>query len=102
MNEPVSGLSSSEERFEHARQKAGLFLAPVLLLVLWFSPIGGLGIDAHHLLAILGAIVTLWITEAVPLPVTALLGPALCVLAGVGPAKEVFRSFAQTEEGKKS
>ena len=94
MNEPVSCLSSSEERFEHVRQKAGLFLAPAFLLVLWFAPMGGLGADAHRLLAILGAVVTLWITEAVPLPVTALLGPALCVLAGVGPAKEVFRSFA--------
>jgi sodium-dependent dicarboxylate transporter 2/3/5 len=49
---------------------------------------------AHRLLAILGLVVTLWITESIPLPVTALFGPSLCVLLGIGPAKDVFRSFA--------
>jgi sodium-dependent dicarboxylate transporter 2/3/5 len=33
-------------------------------------------------------------TEAIPLAVTAMLGPALCVLLGIGPAKETFRAFA--------
>jgi sodium-dependent dicarboxylate transporter 2/3/5 len=94
MNELAAVLSDREERFEQLRRKAGLFLAPVVLLALWFMPLRGLNEAAHHLLAVLGAVVTLWITEAVPLPVTALLGPVLCVMTGIGDAKAVFRSFA--------
>lgn len=87
-------LTPAEERFEQFRQRAGLIVAPILFAVLWFIPVRGLSENGHLLLAVLGAVVTLWITEAVPLPVTALLGPTLCVLLGIGPAKEVFRSFA--------
>ena len=36
----------------------------------------------------------LWMTEALPLSVTALLGAALCVVLGVAPAKQVFAPFA--------
>jgi sodium-dependent dicarboxylate transporter 2/3/5 len=35
------------------------------------------------------------VTEALPLPVTALLGAVACVVAGVAPAKEVFRPFSE-------
>jgi sodium-dependent dicarboxylate transporter 2/3/5 len=94
MNEPLPALSAREERFERLRQRAGLFLAPIVLLALWFAPLSGLSDAAHHLLAVLGAVVVLWITEAIPLPVTALLGPVLCVVTGIGDAKAVFRSFA--------
>jgi sodium-dependent dicarboxylate transporter 2/3/5 len=94
MNEPAAILSAREERFERIRQQTGLLLAPLILLALWFAPLPGLSENAHRLLAILGAVVTLWITESLPLPVTALLGPVLCVLTGIGGAEEVFRSFA--------
>jgi sodium-dependent dicarboxylate transporter 2/3/5 len=50
--------------------------------------------EAVSLAVIIGAVVTLWITEALPLAVTALLGAVACVLAGVAPAREVFRPFA--------
>src|SRR5687768_11884931 len=36
----------------------------------------------------------LWITEALPMPVTALIGAAACVLLQIAEAKEVFASFA--------
>jgi len=39
-------------------------------------------------------VVVLWVTEALPLPVTALLGAAVCVVLGVAPAREVFAPFA--------
>ena len=42
----------------------------------------------------LGAVVVLWVTEALPLAVTALLGASVCVLLQVAPAKEVFAPFA--------
>jgi sodium-dependent dicarboxylate transporter 2/3/5 len=50
--------------------------------------------QAQALAVIVAAVVVLWITEALPLAVTALLGAAACVLAGVAPAQEVFAPFA--------
>jgi len=50
--------------------------------------------EALTLAPILLLVIVLWVTEALPLAVTALLGAALCVVAGVAPAKEVFRPFA--------
>lgn len=50
--------------------------------------------EALALAPILVAVIVLWMTEALPLAVTALLGAVACVLAGVAPAKEVFRPFA--------
>ena len=38
--------------------------------------------------------IVLWMTEALPLPATALLGPMLAVLLGVAPAATVFAPFA--------
>ncbi|MFM8635418.1 MAG: SLC13 family permease [Planctomycetia bacterium] len=50
--------------------------------------------EAQVLAPILVAVIVLWVTEALPLAVTALLGAVACVVAGVAPAKEVFRPFA--------
>lgn len=94
MEEPHGILSEQEEKFQRLRQRAGFILAPLILLLLWFIPIAGLGVEAHKLLAILGFVITLWMTEAIPMPVTALLGPALCVIAGIDSAKNVFKNFA--------
>src|SRR5215211_3171984 len=55
---------------------------------------GGLTTPAHRLAAIMGAVVVLWVTEALPLPVTALLGASACVVLQVAPAKDVFAPFA--------
>ena len=38
--------------------------------------------------------ITFWMTEALPLPVTALVGPTLAVLLGVAPVRTVFAPFA--------
>jgi len=75
-------------------QRVGALLAPAVLLLLLFLPFPGLTPQAHRLAGILGAVVVLWVTEALPLPATALLGAAVCVLLGVAPAKEVFAPFA--------
>ncbi len=42
----------------------------------------------------MGLVIVFWITEALPLPVTALLGPALAVLFQVAPVADTFRPFA--------
>jgi sodium-dependent dicarboxylate transporter 2/3/5 len=84
----------SEERFDYLRRTIGLVAAPVVFVVFWALPVVGLGVQAHRLLAVLGAVVVLWMTESIPLALTALLGPALGVLLGIGSAKEIFRGFA--------
>jgi sodium-dependent dicarboxylate transporter 2/3/5 len=63
----------------------------VLMLAL---PLGTLTPDAHRLAAILAMMVVLWITEALPLAITALVGPVLTVVFGVAPARTAFAPFA--------
>jgi sodium-dependent dicarboxylate transporter 2/3/5 len=92
--EPRATLSAGEQRFDRLRQQAGFVLAPALFLIIWFVPLPGLSEPAHRLAAVLGAVMVLWVTEAIPLPVTALLGPAICVVAGIAPARDIFKSFA--------
>ncbi len=89
-----ANLSPAEERFERMRKHLGWYLAPAVLVALWFIPFPGLSLPARHLFAIVGMALTLWMTEAIPLAATALLAPALCVVAGLGSAREVFKPFA--------
>jgi solute carrier family 13 (sodium-dependent dicarboxylate transporter), member 2/3/5 len=49
---------------------------------------------AHRLGAILAMMVVLWMTEALPLAVTALIGPVLAILLGVAQARVAFAPFA--------
>ena len=76
------------------RRTVGFFLAPAVFLTLLALPLAGLSPQAHRLAAIMATVVVLWMTEALPLPVTALLGASACVVLGVAPAKEVFAPFA--------
>jgi sodium-dependent dicarboxylate transporter 2/3/5 len=76
------------------RHRVGAWLAPAVFLLLLLLPLSGLSLPAHRLGAVLGAVVVLWVTEALPLPVTALLGAAACVVLRVAPAKDVFAPFA--------
>ncbi|MFM9032381.1 MAG: hypothetical protein ACKOTF_17255, partial [Opitutaceae bacterium] len=63
-------LSEAEERFDRLRRRLGWYLAPAVLVTLWFLPIPGLSEPARHLFAIVGMALTLWITEAIPLAAT--------------------------------
>jgi solute carrier family 13 (sodium-dependent dicarboxylate transporter), member 2/3/5 len=76
------------------RARIGAVVAPSVFFLLLVLPMGDLTTPAHHLAAILGGVVVLWVTEALPLPVTALLGASMCVVLGVAPAREVFAPFA--------
>jgi sodium-dependent dicarboxylate transporter 2/3/5 len=80
------------ERFDRSRQTLGLWLGPVAFLGVLVSPTG-LEPSAHRLAAVFALVVVFWITEAIPLPATALLGPALAVVLGVAGAREAFASF---------
>jgi len=83
------------EKFESWRQRISLFLGPLLALVLLLVPMPELSPQAHTLAAIISWIVIWWIGEPVPIPVSAILGAVLCILAGVGSAKAVLAPFAE-------
>ena len=86
-------LSPGEERFELWRRRAGLILGPLAALAVYLFA-SGLPAAEQRLAAILTLVIVFWITEAIPIPATALLGPALAVVAGVADAATVFRPFA--------
>ncbi|HEV2802528.1 MAG TPA: SLC13 family permease [Pyrinomonadaceae bacterium] len=92
--EAVEQISEGEARFERVRRVVGLLLAPTVFALLLLLPLQGLKPEAHRLAAVMAAVVVLWITEALPLPMTALLGAAACVVLRVAPAREVFAPFA--------
>ncbi len=86
-------LSKEEVLFERRRLTVGLFLGPAVFAALLAFPPSGLTPEAGRLAAVVAWVVVWWVTEAVPIPVTALLGPALAILLGTGGAKEMFASF---------
>jgi sodium-dependent dicarboxylate transporter 2/3/5 len=91
---PIEVLSPGEIAFERVRGRIGVVLAPAIFIGLLLLPMEGVKPEAHRLAAILAAVVVLWVTEALPMPVTALLGAAMAVVLKVAPAREVFAPFA--------
>ncbi len=77
-------LSPAEERFERRRRTIGLFLGPVAFFVVLLIPFELDG-NQHRLAAILALVVVWWVTEAIPIPVTAILGVALVALLEATP-----------------
>lgn len=87
-------LSPAEERFERWRNTVGLFLGPIVAIILAWMPMPSLTYQAHTLAAVIGWIVVWWICEPIPIPMTAVVGAVLCVLFGVAPAAKVLGPFA--------
>src|SRR5262245_49699728 len=87
-------LTPAEMAFEKKRQSAGLVMAPALFVLVWFLPLSGLPAPAHRLAAILAGVITLWMTEALPLPVTGMLGVSLAVILGVDSAAQALEPFS--------
>ncbi len=94
MTLPNALLSPAEERFESWRRRIGLLAGPVLFVGLWCLPIPSQPAAVHRMLAVMGLVGTWWLTEALPLAATALLGPALCVVLGISPARDALRPFS--------
>src|SRR5690349_12760795 len=92
--ESPASQSNGESRLLQWRTIGGLVAAPVLFGVVLLWPVPSLNSAAHRLAAILAAVIALWVTEAIPLPLTALIGAAACVLLQIAPADEVFQPFA--------
>lgn len=136
---PIEELTPMEQAFERIRHRLGLFVAPVVFVMMLVLPIHALddkppadapvteaipgsavstepipvvkpkpGTDLlyeympskrQRLAAVMVAVVILWMTEALPMPLTALLGAAACIILQIGSsakdtAKEVFTPFA--------
>lgn len=88
-------LSPAEERFEKGRRTVGLFLAPLITVVFLLVPIG-IPREQHVLAAVLLGVITLWISEAVPIPIGGLLGVAVAVFLGVAPVDDVLGPFGSS------
>ena len=91
--EAVETYSPAEEQFNRRRRSVGMIGGPLVLIALLLLPIP-IPAAAHRLAAILLMMVILWVTEALPLAVTALIGPVLAIILQVAPARTVFAPFA--------
>jgi solute carrier family 13 (sodium-dependent dicarboxylate transporter), member 2/3/5 len=94
--EPVGSVevySPAEELFNRRRRTFGLYAGPAILLILLVGPLP-VARPAHTLAAIMAMMVVFWVTEALPLAVTALIGPVLAVVLGVVPVRVALAPFA--------
>ncbi len=90
----VEAVSAGEESFERWRRTIGLFLGPVISLLVWFLPMAALTPQGHRLAAVGALVVVWWVTEPIPLAATALVGVVLTVLTGISSAVDAFTPFA--------
>ena len=87
-------MEQKNNSFDNKRRAVGAIIGPLCAILLWMLPIQGINEEAHHLLAIMAMVAIWWITEPVPIAVTSLLGPTLCVLLGVAKMSDAFANFA--------
>jgi sodium-dependent dicarboxylate transporter 2/3/5 len=87
-------LTEAEERFERYRQAIGYWLGPAAFALVLLVPLPSLSPEAHRLAAVMSWVLIYWVCEPVPMAVTALFGPALCVVLGVADAKTLLASFS--------
>jgi sodium-dependent dicarboxylate transporter 2/3/5 len=98
LDEQEGRLSEAEKRFERRRRTIGLFLGPVVLAVMLAIPFD-LEPEQHRLAAILAFVVVWWVTEAIPIPITGLLGVVLCAVLQAAPAPEEGDTYADVVFG---
>jgi len=77
------------------RQHIGLYLAGPLLLALWLSPpLFGLGPGGTSVAFLAVLMAVLWVTEAIPIPATALLPLVLLPLLGISTIRQAAAPYA--------
>jgi len=91
--EAVESYSPAEEQFNRRRRTVGLAAAPLVFLAVFLLPLP-LPVAAHRMAAVMALVVVCWITEALPMAVTAMLGPVLAVVLGVADARAALAPFA--------
>jgi sodium-dependent dicarboxylate transporter 2/3/5 len=89
---PARPTYNGNEKFEHWRKNLGLILTPMAFVITYFL-CPGLNPEGRKLAAILVAVAVMWISEILPLPVSALLGAVSCVVLGISDAKTVLAYF---------
>jgi sodium-dependent dicarboxylate transporter 2/3/5 len=89
---PDTQREKPPQRFDRLRGTIGLFAGPAAFLLILTLPLD-LSPGAHRLAAVFGLVIVFWVSEAIPLAATALLGPALCVPLGIASARDAFSSF---------
>ncbi|MET3873575.1 SLC13 family permease [Puniceicoccus vermicola] len=68
------------------RQRVGLFVGPLVFIVVLFLPApGGMSIEAWRMAAVASLMAIWWISEAIPIPVTSLLPIVLFPTLGILP-----------------
>jgi sodium-dependent dicarboxylate transporter 2/3/5 len=87
-------MSEVGSRFEQSRKTCGMVVAPAVAALVWMRLDGSLTPAGRSVSAILAMVAVLWVTEALPLPVTGILGVVLCILFGVADAKTALAPFA--------
>ena len=90
----VQATEAAQARFDAARRRVGLILGPALFLLLLVVPLDALTPEGQRLAAVTALVIVFWTTEALPLAVTALLGPALAVALRVAPVGQALAPFA--------
>lgn len=90
---PGNSYPNESDSSYGALKLVGLFLGPVLFLALLWLPLPWPGVPMQRLTAVLALVIVFWMTEAIPLAATALIGPALCILLGVARDREVLAAF---------
>jgi sodium-dependent dicarboxylate transporter 2/3/5 len=75
------------------RRKVGLVLTPGLFIAAWYAPFG-LDPRAQHLAAVFAAVIVAWVTEVMPISVTALLIAPAMIVTGVTDSKTAFAPYA--------
>jgi sodium-dependent dicarboxylate transporter 2/3/5 len=76
------------------RKVIGFFLGPLLFVLALISPVMAHNAPAHHLLAVFLLVVVWWVTECIPIPVTAFLIPVFLTVLKITPVKEALAPFA--------
>ncbi|MFN8642375.1 MAG: SLC13 family permease [Candidatus Binatia bacterium] len=76
------------------RQRGAVLLVAVgLAAAVYAWPLPGIAESGRRLTSVLMVVGTLWLSEALPIAVTALLGPTLAVVVGAASATQAFSAF---------
>ncbi len=76
------------------RKRVGFVLGPLLFVLAYISPVLSHNPRAHNLLAVFLLVVVWWVTECLPIPVTAFLIPVFLTILNICPIKEALAPFA--------
>jgi sodium-dependent dicarboxylate transporter 2/3/5 len=76
------------------RQIVGFFLGPLAFVSAYLSPLLRGNAKAHILLSIFFFTIVWWVTECIPIPITALLIPVLITIFGITSVEKAFAPFA--------